>query len=446
MRRSITFVLLIIVTIFMGCSSSRKVGELNMSHLYQNQGVVVQPEFYVFQRDTSLTDIYFRLSTDQLLYSRDPESGRYEANLLIQYRLYNSLERTNLVDSGSVWISDIQDRPGTRLLTGKATVKTKYPLKNGDLYTFISLTDVQRKLTYSDILTIQRSDPRHQQNFLMKDTAGHIIFNHHSTPGRPFYLEFNRSIPKYWVAYHSDRFPLPAPPYVENAKDKFSLRKDSIYEVDPSKPITLSKPGFYQFRVEKDTRAGFTAFNFNETFPYIGLKDQLGGPLRYLTTNEEYSEISGATDDSTMKYMADAFWLRNAGSIERGQYLVEQFYSRVESANKFFTSFVPGWKTDRGLVYIIFGPPSAIYKDGISELWIYGNENSSLNHNYTFVKVNNPFTENDYQLKRKSEYRYGWGRAIEAWRNGQVYSVKEIKREQDERDQSLRTGNPYLGY
>ena len=169
-------------------------------------------------------------------------------------------------------------------------------------------------------------------------------------------------------------------------------------------------------------------------------------PLRYLTTNEEYSEISGATDDSTMKYMADAFWLRNAGSIERGQYLVEQFYSRVESANKFFTSFVPGWKTDRGLVYIIFGPPSAIYKDGISELWIYGNENSSLNHNYTFVKVNNPFTENDYQLKRKSEYRYGWGRAIEAWRNGQVYSVKEIKREQDERDQSLRTGNPYLGY
>ena len=54
------------------------------------------------------------------------------------------------------------------------------------------------------------------------------------------------------------------------------------------------------------------------------------------------------------------------------------------------------------------------------------------------IHVSNPFTENDYALNRLSEYRYGWGKAVSGWRNGKVYGIKDIQREQNARDAQLR--------
>jgi hypothetical protein len=39
---------------------------------------------------------------------------------------------------------------------------------------------------------------------------------------------------------------------------------------------------------------------------------------------------------------------------------MEEYYRRVAFANRSFTTFRDGWKTDRGMVYIILGPPDEI--------------------------------------------------------------------------------------
>jgi hypothetical protein len=117
---------------------------------------------------------------------------------------------------------------------------------------------------------------------------------------------------------------------------------------------------------------------------------------------------------------------------------VAAYFGRVESANRNFSSYLEGWKTDRGLMYIIYGPPSEVYRNQQSETWIYGDRNSSLSYIFNFVKVENPFTDNDFALNRLSEYRYGWGQAVGAWRNGRVYGTKDIQREQNARDAQLR--------
>ena len=141
-------------------------------------------------------------------------------------------------------------------------------------------------------------------------------------------------------------------------------------------------------------------------------------PLKYLTTRQEFKNLQ---DRGANKETIDDFWFRVAGNRERGKAIIREFYNRIEEANRFFTSYLEGWKTDRGMIYLIYGPPNVIYKTLDSENWIYGEQNNVLSVNFTFYKVDNPFTENDYYLSRSPVYRSSWYRAVDSWRQGKVY-------------------------
>jgi len=45
-------------------------------------------------------------------------------------------------------------------------------------------------------------------------------------------------------------------------------------------------------------------------------------------------------------------------------------------ANYFFTSYKPGWMTDRGMIYIVLGPPVILHKGDDFEEWIYYNSSN----------------------------------------------------------------------
>ena len=109
-----------------------------------------------------------------------------------------------------------------------------------------------------------------------------------------------------------------------------------------------------------------------------------------------------------------------AGNRERARVLIKSYYSRVQYANIFFTSYFEGWKTDRGLIYIIFGPPSSVYRNNETEIWNYSQSYNYGPLNFTFDKIKNPFTSNDYQLRRSNYYELPWYRAVDSWRDGRV--------------------------
>src|SRR6202034_441218 len=57
----------------------------------------------------------------------------------------------------------------------------------------------------------------------------------------------------------------------------------------------------------------------------------------------------------------DEFWLRRdptPGTV--GNEFKDEHYRRIAYANEHFASQIPGWKTDRGRIYITFGPPDEI--------------------------------------------------------------------------------------
>jgi hypothetical protein len=96
---------------------------------------------------------------------------------------------------------------------------------------------------------------------------------------------------------------------------------------------------------------------------------------------------------------------------------MKTYFRRVEMANEFFTSYKEGWKTDRGMIYIIFGPPDEVYKFFDREVWKYDNIYNKVT--FDFAKSATIFDPDNYVLVRDDKYKDTWYEAIDLRRNGQ---------------------------
>jgi GWxTD domain-containing protein len=96
------------------------------------------------------------------------------------------------------------------------------------------------------------------------------------------------------------------------------------------------------------------------------LRKELAGPfkrwlqedVRYIITGEERKVFLNLATDEEREQFIEAFWMRRdptPDSVEN-EYK-EEHYRRIAYANERFASGIPGWRTDRGRIYITFGPP-----------------------------------------------------------------------------------------
>jgi GWxTD domain-containing protein len=79
---------------------------------------------------------------------------------------------------------------------------------------------------------------------------------------------------------------------------------------------------------------------------------------RLIMTSEERDMFTHITDAATRKEFIEDFWKKRDPDeyTEENEFKTE-FYRRIEYANKRFIEGLPGWKTDRGRIYIYMGPP-----------------------------------------------------------------------------------------
>ncbi len=96
------------------------------------------------------------------------------------------------------------------------------------------------------------------------------------------------------------------------------------------------------------------------------LRKELEGPYRkwmnedvgYIITDEERKSFSRLSTDEERQQFVEQFWLRRdpTPDTEENEFK-EEHYRRIAYANEHYASGIPGWKTDRGRIYITFGPP-----------------------------------------------------------------------------------------
>ena len=102
----------------------------------------------------------------------------------------------------------------------------------------------------------------------------------------------------------------------------------------------------------------------------------LNEDVAYIITAEERSAFLALRTDADREQFVEKFWLRRDPTPDTAENeYKEEHYRRIAYANEHFASSVPGWKTDRGRTYIVYGPPDEI-EDHKAEtpprqVWLY---------------------------------------------------------------------------
>ena len=99
--------------------------------------------------------------------------------------------------------------------------------------------------------------------------------------------------------------------------------------------------------------------------------------MQYITDGDKIDDMKKLPADEKRNAFQE-FWKKRDPSpnTERNE-LMEEYYARVTYSNKNFGHYMDGWRTDRGMVYIIFGAPSNIERHPFDtdakpyEIWTY---------------------------------------------------------------------------
>jgi GWxTD domain-containing protein len=110
--------------------------------------------------------------------------------------------------------------------------------------------------------------------------------------------------------------------------------------------------------------------------------------LQYIAKEEELDHLKESTTIEEKQKRFLAFWkTRDPNPNTPRNEKMEDYYARVEYANRHFRHYIEGWKTDMGMVYIRFGPPSNVDRHPFDidskpyEVWSY----YELNFQFVFV-------------------------------------------------------------
>lgn len=399
-----------------GCYTER-ISNQNLSYLYDTDASFLHPEFNVLHKNDSVTELHFRINSNELLYLFNSTSEFHSSFFRIRYEVYTQLESKLLIDSSVVIFADSSLVLQGKTISGIIELK---PSKVKQSLLKVDLVDLRRNSRIKRYFEIDRRNPNCRQFFTLKLAGSNQpLGRNYVKADEQFILTHVSGADKAIVRYYNREFPLPKPPFSVETPKAFDYQADSIFELALGQPLLLSEKGFYHFQVSDTTKDGFTLYRFDETFPSIKKVEDLIEPLRFINSNSEYKQLVEA---DFPKAEVDRFWLKVAGNPDRAKLLIQKYYSRVENSNQFFSSFTEGWKSDRGLIYLIFGPPNIIYKNTNSEHWIYGEEENPSSLGVTFYKIDNPFTDNDFRLDRSPIYKSSWYSAVDMWRQGRVYT------------------------
>jgi GWxTD domain-containing protein len=129
---------------------------------------------------------------------------------------------------------------------------------------------------------------------------------------------------------------------------------DSNKKKPPAKPReTVAKP-----LTEKERKRKEAALKKELETPW---KKWLNEDVAYIITDEERKAFKQFATDEEREQFVEQFWLRRDPTPDTVENeFKEEHYRRIAYANEHYASGIPGWKADRGRIYITFGPPDEI--------------------------------------------------------------------------------------
>ncbi len=401
------------------CSKISKVNQVNFAPLYNKTLNTLTPTFRFYHLNDSVSTIEMEIPSHQLLYVKDTREELYISKFKISYQTSTSGAQKNKPVKGEITFSDTLYFDDNRIVQ----VNFSVALMKGKKYEiYFKLEDLLHRTIHSSTHIIDK------QGSLSYGFVKPAYPDGKKISGNPVIVQKGKVIQlSYFKPVNQEimigifSFPDQTPPaaYVNMGKDGMffeNLLPDSVFSIQMIAGIAqveTTHQGVLRLFEPGNFNNGFAISVFYSQYPDLPKNEELLAPLRYITSIDEFRELFIFRDP---QLASERFWQKSSGNPDRGQAQMNRFNTRVIEANRLFPSHLPGWKTDRGMVYIVVGVPDLVFRDGSKENWLYNETMSRPGANLTFVREENQFSSNHFVLQRKQEYSSLWNLSVAAWR------------------------------
>jgi GWxTD domain-containing protein len=411
------FYIFVAALLIVACSTSNNMQSGSYKFLYDYESRDLHPEYIIYHHRDDSTTLFFRIKSSELLYARDGSGSPFMAKLNV--KITTTEIGGDRMDTASIHITDVShDRQGWLL----GDVKIKLP--QGIWNVIVEFTDVTKNITQPGYLIADKTTAYSGQNYLVrKFESGEPVFGGFVAPGQMIEVvsdrNKNKSLPK--ILHLIGESKLPPPPFSTSQPELPDLANSATVSPQGEKGEMIFEVQSGNYFVTHDVflKSGITVKSANTWYPEVKSVESLQWPLRYITTKSEHDDI---IKNNYPKLQIDKFWLECGGSKERARELIKTYYRRVQEANYYFSTFTEGWRTDRGMIHLIFGNPSKVNRYSDGETWQYGEEGTAGMLTFSFRKVDHPLSGNIYILNRDPGFKTFWERGVQNWRNGRVYN------------------------
>ncbi len=412
----LALVLLFMVCIF-GCKPSGSLSTGNIAYLYAEIPKTPFLQVVPFSQNEMTTHINARWRYSDLKYLKDEKNaGRLpHASYSLHFEVVPIYRPTMLLDSGTFFLADSLHEGSIQTCDFEFDVKA--PLGQTNLL-HLTLADRNNHASFAVTFHIKKDELGSSSFFRAGQEGSGMRYTPVLNTRQPVVVTYaNPAIKRLYGSYFRDHLPMPAPPFILGEHQSFKAEPDSTFLIalkeGNSAPLELNKQGIFFFSIDTAFKEGFTLFRYSPGFPELVTPRQMLMPLRYITSGKEFEKISKSPD---IRNAVDSFWVVTAGNTDRALRLIHDYYSLVQRANELFSSNAEGWQTDRGMIYIIYGAPTIVYRRNFQEEWIYGEQRNLRSLHFYFMKAVNPFSTSDFVLSRDPTLKQTWYMAVEKWR------------------------------
>ncbi len=394
-----------------GCISTNRLTTINYAD-FLNPSQEDNPfRHTLLHENDSITLLIVETDMNKLKYKKKDNSDKLIAKYKIEFQIYPDITSNSVADSNSVYFEDSVYFAANR----RQTHQVKMELPSGQThFVNIQMTDLHSGKRYNRFHEIAKNS-EDALNYLTKNASGNI----HYPDYKRFYDRYrfsyrdNLKIGLIALRFDIEKARLASPPFADPSQPDSGFQADDTLFLEQGILNTQNRRGFYLIRRKNSNHGGKGFLLLNEDFPKPAGNNSFIAPLRYITTNREFMKMRYAPD----KLMAKkSFWQDATNDFDRAYERMNEYDRRIILANTYFSSYKEGWKTDRGMIFIIFGKPTSILKYEEQEKWIY-NEEQGRQLTFVFKKQASPFAVSDYFLERKESYRIPWYQQVETWKN-----------------------------
>ena len=418
MKKNI-FIFIILLLSGISCVTQKPQRTKTNASEYNPTSFVLHPQYKVFHASDSYSKLYMKLFTNELRFSRANEKRVNLAIIKVSYKIKPSVKSNTILDSTKTILKIKKTDNQTSIISFfkiKNIAKEHYIIE-------INLADMYANRKSHTFIRVDNSENDNDQYYLSLKAKNHkpLFSDYFRLSDSLIIIHKNTLSEKIQIKHFKNKFKEAEKPYITQELNSLHLKADTSWtkKVSQGKILfNVKRRGIYLIKADTLKHKGILKVNFSNTYPLITKSVELVKATKYLLPDEEYQKM---LQSDNKKLSIDNFWLQAAKNKERAREILKIWYNRSTFANYYFTSYKEGWKTDRGMIYMMFGPPDDIKNFDDAEKWIYINSKEDKKLEFIFVIPEEAISHNDFILLRDAKYITSWNRAVKSWHRGIVY-------------------------